>query len=92
MDVSSDDDEEVPNDPLELFFLGKGVGLPPKTGLLIIGGDNALCIFTISEGLWFPLCEWDPTECALLAVGGTGKWPKFGLAELSKEIFLPTFN
>lgn len=92
VDVSSDDDEEVPNDPLELVFLGNGVGLPPKTGLFIIEGDNALWIFAISEGLKFPLCEWDSKECGLLPVSGAGKWPKFCLVELSKEVLLPTFN
>lgn len=52
MDVSSEDDEEVPSDPLGLVFLGKGTGLPAKTGLLYIGGDSVLfCIFAISEGL-----------------------------------------
>ena len=66
--MSSEDDDDVPTDPV---FLGKGVVLPPNTGLLTIGGDNALCIFAISEGLKFPLCKSESHEYGLF--GGTGK-------------------
>ena len=82
IDVSSEDDDDVPTDPV---FLGKGVVLPPNTGLLTIGGDNALCIFAISEGLKFPLCKSESHEYGLF--GGTGKWVKFGLLDESTEIF-----
>lgn len=89
IDVSSEDDDEVPTDPV---FLGAGVDLPPKAGLLVIGGDNALCILAISEGLKFPLCVSESQECCLMTLfGGTGKWLKFGLLEVSTDIFF-TFN
>ena len=61
VDVSSEDEEEVPSDPFEGVFFGKGTGLPVKTGLLTMGGDLFLCILAISEGLKFPLCELEST-------------------------------
>lgn len=91
IDVSSEDDDEVPTDPLEVVFLGKGTGLSPKTGILTGGGDNFFCILAISEGL--KLCKLESEEYCMF--GGVGKWPKFGfleLMELSSEIFFVVFN